>query len=490
MGAAAVLLVALVADDGTVLRSAADDAAPAQAMLYRGDWLEVRGDAPGFLKVWDHRRERPGYVRPTAVRLQRADETSADELRAVVRFVRDEAGMESLGVGYAALYLKVAPAARRQSPEWAEVLGALGTMAERLARRATAPAAVKRAGADATLAGQLSVVESYGVRFLRFERGQRTVVCYDGDAFARLLALPAAPAEERGRAALALTNRACLDPAASPTQRRAWNQARLDLLTGLDGLEAAKNGLGRLSAHRLRLRAVDAFAERAHDQAVLGQGEAAARAAGEAMRRLALVDPGELAPEDRVTYSEAALRASAVRWLAEPPAPPVRRTAARLEIAPGRAGETCVRLRAGGPPAAKIPAAPPIERCTFGVVFPSSLRWAPSGRIATLAVAPVAGWTELWIVRAGDDGRIDVLPPALGTPGEDLGNNELAGFSPDGRRLLVARVFRVAGKLGRRFEVLAPDALTVERWAATPERLTAFQRWSSPGWRKTTLASR
>ena len=119
-------------------------------------------------------------------------------------------------------------------------------------------------------------------------------------------------------------------------------------------------------------------------------------------------------------------------------------------------------------------------RCTFGVVFPSSLRWAPSGRIATLAVAPVAGWTELWIVRAGDEGRIDVLPPALGTPGEDLGNTELAGFTPDGRRLLVARVFRVAGKLGRRFEVLAPDALTVESWAATPERLTAFKRWSSP----------
>jgi len=489
MGPAAVLLVALVADDGTVLRSAADDAAPAQAMLYRGDWLEVRGEAPGFLKVWDHRRERPGYVRPTAVSLHRADESAADELRAVVRFVRDEAGMESLGVGYAALYLKVAPAARRQSPEWAEVLGALGAMAERLARRATAPAAVKRAGADATLAGQLGVVESYGVRFLRFERGERTVVCYDGDAFARVLALPAAPAEERGRAALALTSRTCLDPAATPTQRRAWNQARLDLLTGLDGLEAARNGLGRLSAHRLRLRAVDAFAERAHDEAVQGQGGAAERAAGEAMRRLALVDPGELAPEDRTTYSEAALRAYAVRWLSEPPAPPPRRTAARLEIVAGRAGETCVRLRAGGPVPAK-PAVPPIERCTFGVVFSSSLRWSPSGRTATLAVAPVAGWTELWIVRAGDEGRIDVLPPALGTPGEDLGNTELAGFTPDGRRLLVARVFRVAGKLGRRFEVLAPDALTVERWAATPERLTMFQRWSSPVWRKTTLASR
>ena len=60
MGPAAALLVALVADDGTALRSAADDSAPAQAMLYRGDWLEVRGEAPGFLKVWDHRHERPG----------------------------------------------------------------------------------------------------------------------------------------------------------------------------------------------------------------------------------------------------------------------------------------------------------------------------------------------------------------------------------------------------------------------------------------------
>jgi hypothetical protein len=458
-------------------------------MLYRGDWLEVRGEAPGFLKVWDHRRERPGYVRPTALRLYRADEASADELRAVVRFVRDEAGMESLGVGYAALYLKVASVAQRQSAEGAEVLAALGTLAERLARRATAPA-VRRAGADSRLAGQLGVVESYGVRFLRFERGERTIVCYDGDAFARLLALRAAPAEERGRAALALTNRACLDPAVLAVQRRAWNQARLDILTGLDGLEAAKNGLGRLTAHRLRLRAVDAFAERAHDQAVQGLGEAAARAAGEAMRRLALVDPGELAPEDRPTYSEAALRASAVRWLAEAPPPPPRRPVTRLEVAPGRAGETCVRLRASVPPSPNTKPAPPIERCTYGVVFASSVRWAPSGRLATLAVAPVAGWSELWIVRAGDDGRIDVLPPALGAPGEDLGNAELAGFSPDGRRLLVARVFRVRGKLGRRFEVLTPDTLTVERWAATPERLTAFQRWSSPVWRKTTLASR
>jgi hypothetical protein len=107
-------------------------------------------------------------------------------------------------------------------------------------------------------------------------------------------------------------------------------------------------------------------------------------------------------------------------------------------------------------------------------------------------VSPVQGWTELWILRAGagEVGRVDVVPPALGAPGEDLGYAELAGFSPDGRRVLVARVFRVAGRMGRRFEVLHPDAITVERWASTPDRLSAFQRWASPVWRKTTLASR
>jgi hypothetical protein len=126
------------------------------------------------------------------------------------------------------------------------------------------------------------------------------------------------------------------------------------------------------------------------------------------------------------------------------------------------------------------------------VVFPSSLRWASGGRVAALSVAPVAGWTELWILRApaGQTGRVDVVPPALGTPGEDLGYAELAGFSPDGRRALVARAFRVAGRIGRRFEVLHPDSITVERWATSPDRLGPFQRWASPLWRRTTLAAR
>jgi hypothetical protein len=38
--------------------------------------------------------------------------------------------------------------------------------------------------------------------------------------------------------------------------------------------------------------------------------------------------------------------------------------------------------------------------------------------------------------------------------------------------------------------VLAPGSLIVERWASSPQRLGAFQRWASPAWQKTTLAAR
>ena len=84
MTQAVVLLVALVAEDPAVLRNAPRDNAPAQATLWRGDWLEVRGESAGFLKVYDHRHERPGYVRPSQVRLYRVDESSDATFRALV----------------------------------------------------------------------------------------------------------------------------------------------------------------------------------------------------------------------------------------------------------------------------------------------------------------------------------------------------------------------------------------------------------------------
>src|SRR5260370_25903357 len=129
---ALVLTAAIVVEDPAVLRATGHDSAPPQAQVWRGDWLEVRGERGGFLQVWDHRRERAGYVRATQVRAYRVGEAEAPALRAVIDFVRDAPGMESLGIGYVALFLKAAPAAQ----VGAEVFDALGPMAERLARRA------------------------------------------------------------------------------------------------------------------------------------------------------------------------------------------------------------------------------------------------------------------------------------------------------------------------------------------------------------------
>jgi hypothetical protein len=491
--ALAAAALALVAEDGLSLRSAPSDAAPAQAILYRGDWLEVRGEAPGFLKVWDHRRERGGYVRPRNVRVHQLPpvnaggagvEALAAELAAVVRFLRDSAGFESLGIGYAALYLKIAPAAKQ-----AEVLAALGEMAERLGRRASG-ASSGGARADSVLAGQIGVAESYRVGFQRFERGGRMVVCYDGDAFMRVLQGPGAAPEFQARAALALTRRGCLDPTVTAVKRRAWNDARLEVLSAVEG-PLSRGLVPAAAAYRLRLRSAEALAEKAHGEAAQGRPEAAARAAAESLRCLALVDRGRLAPEDTGTYEETAVRVAAVRWLAEPPAPS-RRPAVVVAIAPARPGETCVRLQPRGAESNGATSAL-IERCTYGVVLGSSLRVEPSGRAVALAVAPLPGWTELWMFRAGAAGsgswRVEVIPPGAGDPGGDVGYVELAGFSPDGR-VLVARELRTAARFTRRFELLAPDSARVEHWSGYADRLRAFQRWASPSWRQGTLALR
>ena len=124
------------------------------------------------------------------------------------------------------------------------------------------------------------------------------------------------------------------------------------------------------------------------------------------------------------------------------------------------------------------------------MVWPSALRWSPSGTTAAIAVQPLPAWTELWLLRQGADGgwTFETLTPATTNP--DVGYVEAAGFSPDGTRLLVVREARVGGQLTRRFQVLATPTLAVERWAARADKLGAFKRWSAPAWRAGTLALR
>ena len=121
------------------------------------------------------------------------DETAARELRAVVDFLRDAPGA---GVARHRATPRCSCAPRRRAPSAPRCSTRSARMAERLARRASSKWARPN---DATLAGQLEVAESYGVKFRSFERDGRARVCYDGEAFRRVLAL-AGVARRRRRA--------------------------------------------------------------------------------------------------------------------------------------------------------------------------------------------------------------------------------------------------------------------------------------------------
>jgi hypothetical protein len=403
----------------------------------------------------------------------------------VVAFLADTGGQESLGIGYVALYLKAAPPGANLVP----ALDALGTMADRLAQRASVR--VAHAG-DATLAAELEVAESYGVHFASFSREGVTRVCYDGEAFRRVVALGAAgPA--RVRALLGLTDPACVDPAAGATAALALTKWRSELLHGVDfaalGAEVTPDAKARLHLRRSMVGAALAYlASRTGDLPL-------AKEAGEmAHHELALTDRAALADEDRAVYQEAALRASAARWAGEALPPPAEGQPLEVTIAPGEPGQTCLRVKARA-----TPQAPPFEHCTYGVVSPGSLRLAPRGTGLVVAVQPIDGWSELLYVHQGAAGWVaDSLTPALTDP--DVGYVELAGFSPDGAQLLVVREARVSGPLGSPhtlapwirtvFQVVRASDLHVEKDGPGLASVGAAKGWQTADWRRGTLALR
>jgi len=478
--------VALVVQDQTPLRAAAHESAPRQTVLTSGDWLEVRGEQQGFLQVYDHRRERPGYVRPSAVRSYALDEATAPKLASLVEYLRDAPGAESLGIGYVALYLRAAPA----GAPLAEAFDALGTMAERLGDRASARG--PQAG-EASVAREIEVASSYGVHFVGFERQGATRLCYDGEAFRRVLAL-GGTGPSRVRAALGLTDPTCVDPAAGATASLALLQWQANVLGTVDpsalGPDVPPDARARLW---LRRSAVDSalayFAARGGEPALAKQAAEAAR------HDLQLVDRGVLADDDRPAYEEAALRAATVRWAAEA-APPQGAAGGGLEVelAAGSPGQTCVRLKARA-----TPSAPVFEHCTYGVVWPSSVRVAARDAAVVMNVEPMEGWSELLVLHPAAAGWVaETLAPATVDP--ELGYVELAGFSPDGAHLLVAREWRASGPLGaphtlapwltRTFQVVTATDLRVEKESRALGGLPPGKRWDGAEWRKGTLALR
>lgn len=461
--------VAIVTQDQAALRAAPRDSALQQTVLWQGDALEIRGERQGFLQVYDHRRERAGYIRATQVRTTSLAPNAAPELLAVIRFLRDTPGAEALGIAYTAAYLKAAPA----ETIGAEAFDALGGFADRLARRASAR---QGKASDATLSAHLDVAASYGVTLSSIEREGRMQLCYGGEAFRRVLALPASP-EQRARAALALTRHDCVEPTLRPSERTALDAWRVDVL---DRVEQA--ALPEYLQNRLRLRQAGVWASLAFQRA--RRGESAQAAAERALTALAGVNKAELAEEDASAYTEAAVRVGASRWAAEVvPAPSKGRLG--IVTTPGQPGETCIALVDAQHDAKQ----PLLQRCTYGLVWAASARANAQGTALALAVQPLDTWRELWLFRQGAEGwTVDVLPPAMSGP--DLGYVEFAGWVPGGQQLLAAREVKVDGRYKRSFEVIGLDALTVQKRADSPNALSLFYRWQDPAWKRQTVSVR
>jgi len=473
MLATALTVIAIVTADQSALRAAPRDSAAQQAQLWEGDSLEIRGEKGDFLQVYDHRRERAGFIRASQVRVQSLQAEAAPELLAVLRFLKDQPGSEALGLAYAAAYLRAAPA----EAITAEVFDALGGMAERLAARASAGRPGK---AGETTAAHLEVAASYGVTMASFERDGQMQLCYEGDAQRRVLALPATDAQ-KARAALALTKHECVSPGLTPVERYALDNWRAEVL---DRVEMMK--LPEVLKNRLHLRKAGVWAGLAWQRArrpELG-AQVVAEAANRALDELAAINKNELMESDASAYSEAAIRVGASRWAAAPAVPgkPVRLS---MVTTPGQPGETCVHLVD-----AKHDAANPLAtRCTYAIVWPASAAANAQGTALALAVQPLDAWREMWVFRQGAEGwRVDVLPPALDTP--SLGYVEFAGWVPGDAEVLAARETRSEGRYRQSFEVLSLATLETKKQADKPNNLSTFYRWQDPLWKAGTVSLR
>ena len=385
---------ALVTQDAVPLRSGAKSGGTPLALLTQGELLELRGERLDYLQVYDPSRERGGYVRANAVRALTLAPDEAPELLALVRFLRDRTGSESLGLGLSAAYLKAAPAGGIH----AEVFDAMGTMAERLAWRANVSAtnaanAPVRPG-EPSIAAQLEVAADLGVHFTSLERDGHVWLCYDGEAFSHVLALQPTP-EQFARAALALTRHECIDDTTPPLQRWQIDRARADLLARVPvtalppyvrnrvrmrqaGVLVGAGVRGQPSPGRRGRRGARRPARSGRQRRAVsrqrGARGAGRRRQGRARRRRSIdLDRCRDACRRLALGRGAGVRAGRDRACTSP-------------AQPGQPGETCVLLL-DGKHGAEHPLA---RRCTFGTVWTASARANAGSTALTLAVQPLA----------------------------------------------------------------------------------------------------
>jgi hypothetical protein len=460
--------LAIVVQDHTSLRAAPAASAAAMTALWQGDVVEIRGERAEYLKIYDYRRERGGYLKKEAVRPVGVTEADAPELLAVLRFLRESPGSEALGISYGAAYLKAVPTRSLT----AEPFDAIARMAERLA-----DAASGNANHLADVAAHLEVVEQFGVHMRSFERNGRMQVCYDGELFRRALSLTRASAEERAHAALGLTRSDCIDPNLGPVQRASLDDERRELLDRIEERE-----LSAITRSRLHVRRAGVWASIAYEQA--RRREAPELAAQRSLAELLAAHPNDLGDDRQAEYADAALRVSAIRWATL--APQRQPGPLNLNASPGEPGQTCIALEETH----RERATPLVRRCTYGIVWMASAQVISQGPALVLAVQPLESWRELWVFHeTAGTWTIDVLSPG-GMEYPEEGYVEFAGFVPATRRLLVVREAKDHTRFRRRFEELRLDDLAPVRQASTPELLRDFGRWQDVEWRRNTLALR
>lgn len=467
---------AIILRDQVALRAAPRESAQQQAVLWQGEAVEIRGERLDYVQVYDYKRERGGFVHASLVRRLTTSADEVPELLTILRFLRDQPGSEALAIGVSAAFIQAAPASVLQNEAGIEALDVLGTVAERLARRASGNGVVSRA-VETTLSAHLDVAARYGVNFASFEREGRMQLCYDGAAFQRVLAMKAKP-EQHARAALALTRADCINPDLRPFERAKLDTWRAEVLEKVDA--AALPGYIK---NRVLMRRAQVLSALAYQRA--RRGEAADALAQRAIGDFAGVNKLELPDGDLSLYNDTAMRVSASRWAAVPATPVDAANGLAIATETRQPGETCVHLI----DATHDNKNSLVTRCTYAQVWAASATPNREGTALALAVQPFDAWRELWVFRKeGNAWQVSVLPPAASNP--EIGYVEFAGWAPGGKQLLIAREARGEGKYKRSFETVRLDTLNTERQAADPTHLTAFQRWQDAGWKRATLSVR
>ncbi|MDR2209184.1 MAG: hypothetical protein LBE22_09475 [Azoarcus sp.] len=478
------LSLAIVTQDQIPLRGAPEANAARHAVLSHGDMLEVRGFKGDYLQVYDHRRERAGYILATQAAQHDLTPQTAPKLLAVTEFLKDQPGSEALGIAYGAAFLKAAPAEMID----AGVFEALGTMADRLAWRASRATQNDEKTAR-TVSAHTETAAGYGVSFYSVTNNDKITLCYDGDAWRHVLDLPASSVQ-KAKAALSTTRHECVKSSLLPSERLDTDLQRAKTLGQVLESGARRGDLPDHLRNRLKIRAAGVWAGIAHRLAVKpGSDSFSVLEAGRnAETFLAGIDKNALTANDRLAWNVAAIRVGASRWAIQPQtlAKPVKGRPGIQVTAGENPGQTCVKvIPANGGKGTQDDSA----HCTYGHVWTASLSVSPDGNLMTLAVQPLETWRELWVLRRESTGwQLEIVPPSIDNP--ELGYIEFAGWVPGNKQMLVARETVVNGQSKASFELWNRDTLTVERRADKPGNLNAFYRWQDPAWKSGTVAVR